>query len=350
MDIQCIDPTEDERWKQFLQTHPGASVFHTPAWLNALRATYGYQPVVVTTSAPNQPITNGIPLCRIQSWITGSRIVSLPFSDHCQPLFDCAEFGAGLARSLPKLLEHEHCDYVELRPLTSELEWLIQDGFAQSASFVHHTLDLKPSASVLFSRLHKSCFQRKIRRAEKEDLAYEEGTADALLHQFYSLLVSTRRRHGVPPQPLAWFRNLRTFFGKALKIAVASKDRKPVASIITLRYKDTLVYKYGCSDAVFHRFGAMPFLFWETIQRGKAEGATEFDLGRSDTRQTGLVAFKEHLNATAAPLNYYRFPARAARRSAFMELMWRPEISAVSTHLPTVLLKAASKLFYRHLA
>jgi len=350
MNIYCIDPSKDERWKQFLQAHPRASIFHTPEWLNALRTTYGYAPVVLTTSAANQPLTNGIPYCRIQSWITGSRLVSVPFSDHCEPLVDSSENHTRLITFLLNLREQEHCDYVEVRPLTPEIDWPSHDGFAQSATFIHHALDLTPSSSALFDRLHRSCFQRKIKRAEKEGLEYEEDTSDEILHQFYSLLILTRRRHGVPPQPLAWFRNLRNSLGQALKIRVALKDKRPIASIITLRHKDTLVYKYGCSDAAFHKFGSMPFLFWETIQRAKAEGAAEIDLGRSDTSQPGLVAFKDHMGATAVPLRYYRCPAQAAARSALSELMQRREISAVSAHLPEVLLRAASNLLYRHLA
>ena len=90
--------------------------------------------------------------------------------------------------------------------------------------------------------------QRKIKRAEREGLTYEEGQSDSLLAKFYQLLLFTRRRHGLPPQPVAWFRNLITCLGDKVKIRVASKDGCPVASMLTLRHKQVLVYKYGCSD------------------------------------------------------------------------------------------------------
>ena len=274
----------------------------------------------------------------------------MPFSDHCQPLLDAQQIGASVSEFLPKLLERERCNYVELRLINPEVSWLREAGFAQSGTFVHHTLDLRPPLSVLFDRLHKSCFQRKVRRAEREGLTYSEGLGDELLHQFYSLQILTRRRHGVPPQPLAWFRNLRDFLGDTLKIRVASRDGRPIASIITVRYKSTLVYKYGCSESAAHKFGPMPFLFWHTIQRAKAEGVTQFDLGRSDTHQAGLIAFKDHMGATATPLSYHRYPAIAAKPSGFTAFMQRPEISAVSAHLPAILLRAASNILYRHMA
>lgn len=350
MDIHCIDPIQDERWEQFLQAHPHASLFHSSAWLNALHATYGYQPLLFTTSPPSQPIKNGIPFCRIQSWITGPRLVSLPFSDHCQPLFDPQEASRTISEFLPSLLEREHCNYVELRSINSDVSRLRQTGFAQSATFIHHALDLRRPLPSLFGRLHKSCFQRKIIRAEKEGLTYSEGNNDELLQQFYSLQIVTRRRHGVPPQPMAWFHNLRDFLDDTLKIRVASKNGRAIASIVTVRYKDTLVYKYGCSEIAFHKLGPMPFLFWQTIQRAKAEGAAQFDLGRSDTSQAGLIAFKDHMGAIATPLMYHRYPAISAKRSSFSALMKHPHISAMSAHLPAILLRAASNILYRHMA
>jgi len=349
METYRIDPIQDHRWEQFLQTHPGASVFHTPAWLNALRGTYGYEPAVFSTSAPTHPIRSGLAFCRVQSWLTGSRLVSVPFADHCQPLFNANEDGCSLTAFLPRLVEQEHCDYVEVRLLTPEALRPTQNGLARSATFLHHSLDLSLPLPALFDRLHKSCFQRRIRRAEKEGLTYAEGTSESLLQQFYSLLVLTRRRHGVPPQPLAWFRNLRDCFGDAIKIGVASQDSRPIASMLTLQYKTTVVYKYGCSDAAFHRFGAMPFLFWQTIQRAKAEGATEFDLGRSDVGDWGLIAFKNHLGAAATPLTYYRYPAISAAPAVLSGFMHHRRVSAVFAHLPSVLLRAAANFIYRHI-
>src|SRR5437870_3635150 len=86
-----IDPLCDSRWATFIHRHPAASVFHTPGWLEALRRTYGYQPVVFSTSAPDQELRNGILFCEIHSFLTGRRLVSLPFADHCQPLVDDPE-------------------------------------------------------------------------------------------------------------------------------------------------------------------------------------------------------------------------------------------------------------------
>ena len=86
-----INPLTDQRWQEFVADHPRASVFHSTPWLSALARTYRYQPLAFTTSPPDNKLENGLVFCRVQSWITGDRLVSLPFSDHCAPLVE--DFG-----------------------------------------------------------------------------------------------------------------------------------------------------------------------------------------------------------------------------------------------------------------
>jgi hypothetical protein len=86
----------------------------------------------------------------------------------------------------------------------------------------------------------------------------------------------TRRRHQLPPQPKAWFRNLVDCLQDTVTIRVLSKQGRPVAGILTLSFKSTLVFKYGSSDARFNNLGGMLLLFWKAIQEEKRQGAKEF--------------------------------------------------------------------------
>src|ERR1700758_4552655 len=101
-----IDPIQDVRWADLVARHPMASVFHTVGWLKTLRRTYGYEPVGFTTSSPSGALKNGLVFCRVNSWLTGRRLVSLPFSDHCEPLCDSVQDLNFLIRYLQTALEH----------------------------------------------------------------------------------------------------------------------------------------------------------------------------------------------------------------------------------------------------
>jgi CelD/BcsL family acetyltransferase involved in cellulose biosynthesis len=339
-----IDPLQDGRWQRFVLRHPHASIFHSSDWLEALRRTYGYKPLVATTSAPGHELRNGIVYCRVNSRLTGCRLVSLPFSDHCEPLVDRPKDREGLLCWLQNCVEEEKRSYVELRPVRCDLQG--QPSFGSVKKYWFHTIDLCASPDELFRRFHKDSVQRKIRRAEREALTYEDGRTELLLGKFYQLLLLTRRRHQLPPHPLNWFRNLIDCLGDKIKIRVASKDGRPVASIITLRHNTVLVYKYGCSDAAFNHFGGMQFLFWRTIQEAREQGVSEFDLGRSDYDNPGLVTFKDRWGSNRSELTYWRSPVPVAEN-------YRPRWSMrlgrhMLAYVPDRLLIAAGKLLYKH--
>jgi len=352
-----VDPLQDERWDAFVERHSKTSIFHTQGWLRALHLTYGYEPFVVTTTPPEEELTNGFPFCRVNSWLTGRRIVSLPFSDHCQPLVENPTDLTQLVSSLEDCLEREDCSYLEV-------QFSVQDAFGeqmlrnlrtrptplqncQTETSYLHTLDLRPQLSELFVNFHKSCIQRRIRHAERAGLTYDEGRSDSLIEKFYDLLVQTRRRHKLPPQPIRWFRNLVDYLGDKLKIRVASKNGQPVASIVTLSHKGSVVYKYGCSDPRFYHLGASVWLLWKAIQEAKELGAREFDMGRSELNATGLVTFKDRWGAQRSTMIRCRFG------SHFFEaqpLQWRRRVAEFAfSWLPDRMLVASGRALYKHM-
>lgn len=341
------DPIDHPRWSELVDRHPSASIFHSAGWLNALRQTYGYRPFVVTTSA-GAALDSGLVACEVNGF-RAQRLVSLPFSDHCDPL---VRDTADLNETLAFLLEHARnsgAASVEVRPTPSSAAAFagISAPLTDGPPYCYHQLDLGATEAEIFKRFHHSSTQRAIRRAEREGLSCESGTSDALLERFYRLLRMTRRRHRLPPQPLAWFRNLVNNLGGRVCIYVASQHGRPVAGIFTLSFKTTTYYKYGGSDAAHHRLGGMPWLFWRVIQDARQRGATSLDLGRSDIDQPGLIAFKEHLGATPSTLHYFHHP-RPAATAPSNEWITRAA-RATFAYLPDAALDLAGRLIYKRL-
>jgi lipid II:glycine glycyltransferase (peptidoglycan interpeptide bridge formation enzyme) len=167
-----------------------------------------------------------------------------------------------------------------------------------------------------------------------------------MVESFYRLLGMTRRRHGYSAPPLSWFKNLVEGFGERLTIRVAAKSGMAVAAILSLTFKDTVIYKYGGSDADHHCSGAMPMLFWSLIQDAKAAGIRTLDLGRSDLDNPGLIAFKDRWGARQSQIVYRRFPLEKPRGSvAGWGLRTAKQMFA---RMPDSLSRATGKLLYRH--
>ncbi len=348
-ELYQVQPLADPRWGEFLERHPQASVFHTAAWLEALRRTYGYQPIVYTTSRPGAKLQDGLVFCRVDSWLTGRRLVSLPFSDHCACLVGESVDLRPFFLALERTVQQEKLRYVEIRPTAAFRA--ATSLFRADCNYIYHRLDLTPDLDTIFRQCHKDSTQRKIRRAEREGLKYEEGRSEALLEAFLHLHLLTRRRHQAPPQPTKWFQNLCDCFGQGLKIRVAIKNGSPVAGILTLRYKDALVYKYGCSDALHHNLGGMQLLLWRSIQEAKLQGLRVFDLGRSDPGNTGLTTFKDRWGADRSMLTYSRFYASTPSKSSYGRDATEQKLGRakrVLSLLPDGLFRLAGAVLYKH--
>ena len=346
--FQIINPIEDARWSDFVDRHPNSSVFHSRQWLEALRRTYKYRPIVFTTAEPGQELKNGAVFCVVRSWLVYPRLVSLPFSDHAEPLTEDKGQLLELLDLLKAQQKQKKWTSVELRQPTGEQgplsDW---PGFHEERNYYLHSLDLRPEISKLFEGLHKGSIRRKVQRARREGLQYEEGTSREQLREFFRLTQLTRRRHGLPPAPLAWYRNVLDCFGDKAKIRLVKKDGSAIAAIFTLLHKDTLVYKYGCSDARFHNLGGMPFLLWKAIVDGKAQGAQIFDLGRSDRENAGLVTFKDRLGAARSAISLQKYPGSASKSGSGG---WSSKMAqGVFRRLPEPLLTLAGRLLYPHI-
>lgn len=348
MRIYQIDPTSDERWPKFVERHPKASVFHTLGWLQALRQTYDYEPVVFTTSSPAGELKNGLLFCRIESWLTGHRLVSLPFSDHCEPLCDSGDDLNFLLSYLQTTMERQNLKYLEVRPVNGSFGRMCEmNGFRPAARFYLHVLDLRLDLDEVFRSLDKDSVQRRIHRAQRAGVSEKCGRSDDLLNEFYSLFVMTRGRHGLPPIPYTWFRNLIQFHGEALEIRLAYKDNIPISAILTLRCKESVYYKYGCSDAQFNRFGAIPWLLWRAISAAKWNGASKFDMGRTEEENTGLLVFKNNWVPEPLRLIYWRFPEIPSLGSVNN---WKLKVAKhLFSSMPGNLRTMAGKLIYRHI-
>ena len=341
--INKINPLEDVRWANFLEEHTQATIFHSPEWLRALQRTYGYSPRALTTCSSGERLTNALVFCRVQSCLTGRRLVSLPFSDHCAPLFQNEAELDSLLSGLKHRLDKGAGEYLEIRSAVGPSG--VAEGMSDSATFCMHRLDLRPSLKELFHNLHESCIRRKIAKAQKVGMTYEEGGSEELLVKFYQLMILTRRRQHLLPQPLSWFRNLTECLGDRVKIRLACYQGELAGAIITIRYKSTMVYKYGCSDSRFHRLGPMQLLMWKTIEEAKEASLLELDMGRSDWDNSGLLSYKDRWGCSRSTLTYARYPAPQPGDKSISFQVPKP----VFQFAPSALLSLAGGMLYRHI-
>jgi CelD/BcsL family acetyltransferase involved in cellulose biosynthesis len=284
-------------------SHHGATVFHSQGWARVLAESYGYSPEYLLAEDGGS-LRALLPLFEVRSWITGKRGVSLPFTDRCDPLLsDRIAFPDVLAggRSLG---EKRGWKYIEWRgaPDTVEL----------SATFYQHDLDLTPSEASLFDRCAPAR-RRAIRKAEKEQILVERSGKPEAMEAFYRLHQLTRRKHGIPPQPIRFFRNIyRCLIERGRgTVSLAVLNGKAVASAIFLNFGASAIYKFGASDPGFQALRPNNLLLWDGILQMKRAGARALSFGRTSMSQDGLRRFKMSFGASESMLRYLRYDFRA---------------------------------------
>ena len=84
--------------------HKEYSFFHTKEWAHLLNSSYGYKPVYFCIFN-DRKLSSLIPSMRIKSFLTGKRLVSLPFSDVSEPFIEHYDDAERVIRKHDTLLQ-----------------------------------------------------------------------------------------------------------------------------------------------------------------------------------------------------------------------------------------------------
>ena len=279
--------------------------------------------------------------------LTGRRGISVPFSDYC---------------SIFNMNEEKICDVIEyLSEYGCKRKWKYfemrsempdeknSNGLLHNKYYVH-SLNLCHNEDELFQSFSEN-IRRNIRKAWKSGLSVRVGTDWDSVLNFYTLHTLTRRHHGLPPQPINFFKSLhKRVLAKGSGMVVLVYDKGlPVAGNIYLHQGVRAWYKYGAFDRKQGAVGA-PFLaMWEAIRMLRVNGVTKLCLGRSDLESKGLVRFKDGWGASRKTIAYIRYNYALKRK---YERRYSSSFRAKSLfrRRSPGMLQLAGRLLYRHVA
>lgn len=340
--ISVLDPRASADWDAFLETRPDATVFHTSAWCRVLTDTYNYEPAYVVARDESGVITGGVPLMVVDSWLTSRRLVGLPFSDVCHPLLP-ATGAEELLIAVREQAEELKAKSVELRGLSHQR--MPDAGFSNGTVFFQHIVDLDPGME---SRVQSSA-RRAIRKAQNEGVTVRQSARADDMRRFYDLMVLTRRKHGLLPQPRRFFESIqRHFMETGLgQLLLAELNGKVIAGDLLLRWGYQLVYKFNASDSRFLAVRPNNLLLWQAMHLGRDEGCRTLDLGRCEEDNEGLRRFKLLWGSREEQLPYYHYPEDGGSASVLSSRSARTALQLFVRFSPGPVLRAAGSVLYR---
>lgn len=341
MNIQIINPIEYPNWDDLLLTNDQTTFFHTSAWASVLSEAYNYKPLYFTIVEDGQ-ISVLIPIMEINSFLTGKRGVSLPFTDECCPIAKNNEKFQHLTKFIFEYGEKAGWKNIELRGNHNALT-----NLPAYKSYYTHVLDLDESENRIFSSF-KSNVKRNIKRALKEGLQVNLSNTWESMMTFCRLNCMTRKKHGLPPQPLSFFKKIfeHIILPQNGLIVQALIQMKPIAGAVYYHFGNHAVYKYGASDRKYLNLRPNNLVMWEAIKYYINNQFQNLSFGRTEPDNHGLLHFKRGWGTREETLNYYKYDLK---QDCFVSKESKLRTSYnIFKHMPSPLLRLTGNILYRH--
>ena len=110
--------------------------------------------------------------------------------------------------------------------------------------------------------------------------------------EFYKLQCITRKIHGLPPQPLYFFKKIYEHIISQKKgfVALATHNNNVIAGAVFFQFGHKAIFKYGASNPRYLYLRPNNLVMWEAIKWHCQNGIKTFDFGRTELKHKGLAA------------------------------------------------------------
>ena len=291
------DPGECGRLDAFVRSIPGAQPFHRPQWSRAVQKGCGQAARYLVTEDESGAIIGVLPLSVIRSRLFGSALVSTGFGVSGGILVRDDVAIQALADSAWALALELDCPRVELRggPLPSG--WQRREGV-----YCNFAKALPRGDEAILGSIPRR--QRaEVRRAFGFGLDVTIGRDAKHRQTHYSLYAESVRNLGTPVFPRGLFEAMLDEYGEDADITIAAKDGRPLYSVLSFYFDDTVYLYWGGGNRDSRKWRATELAYFELMRHAAGRGCTRFDFGRSKAG-TGAYKFKKNWGFEPQPMVY----------------------------------------------
>lgn len=283
------------------------SVYHHPAWIEGVGDCFNYR-IHCLTASDDGGLAGGLALAEVPSLFGRARLVSYPFSFVAGPMSRSEEVATLLYEAAIDIAKERGLKRVEIKHQTNRAPLA---GFERSTRYLTYRINTGDGEEAVWSRLHKTSTQQRIRKGEKAGVVVVDGKTEEDWLQMAILEERVMRRHGVPAPPRRFFV---TFMRSLQEEGVADlylariPAGKTVAGFVMLKGSRNWIYANSASDPAYvATYRPTHVLLWEGLKRATATGVT-LDLGRTAPEQATLADFKRRWGAEEVQLSYDYWP------------------------------------------
>lgn len=285
-----------DRIDALIAAHVDATPFHTLAWIEAVAKGCRQRAHVLLAGDAM------LPLNEIHSPIFGRALVSSGFAVGGGIVANDPTKADALGEAAWALAQRLNCPTLELRGGMLPADWAIDTktylGFSRGLA--------ADDESELLAIPRKQ--RAEVRKALGNDLTVDIG--DRAAH--YAVYSESVRNLGTPVFPRALFDAVLDMFGNDADVLTVRKDGVPLASVVSLYWRGTVMPYWGGGTAAARTTRANDMMYFALMRHAREKGCTRFDFGRSKAG-TGPAAFKHNWGFDGVPLAYAKRAEGKAR-------------------------------------
>ncbi|MDE2437708.1 MAG: FemAB family PEP-CTERM system-associated protein [Sphingomonadales bacterium] len=302
--IDLTDPGEAPRLEGFVAEHPDGTAFHRPIWLTATARGTGNIAHALVAERGGE-LVGYLPLLEVRSPLFGRVLASSGFGVGGGVLATDRKTMQSLVAAAEELACRHSCPTIELRGgLLPERRpgWITR--FDSHCGFVR---DLALDDEAEMNTIPRK--QRaEVRKGVANDLTVTVGSGgdDRVAH--YAVYAESVRNLGTPVFPRRLFAEVLDAFGKDADILTVRHRGKPVASVLSLYHKGSVMPYWGGGTWDARRLRANDRMYFELMLHARRRGCARFDFGRSKTA-SGAYDFKRNWGFEPEPLAYASWTA-----------------------------------------
>lgn len=316
-----MNPALDPRWEAFVLKHPDGSIYHHPAWLQALEREYRQKGDYLACEDMAGQLLSILPLMQTRGApfnlggpLTASRLASLPRTPLAGPLSINSTATIAVLEEAIKRIPQNVGTQLQIKTQKDELSGLV-DGLICTPWRKAYLLQLPSEEPFRLSdSQERSKLRWALKKAAKSGVHARPAETEAELRAWYLLYLATMRRNIVPPRPYRFFAALWALLKPRgmmrLMLAeqqVAGRSRIMAGSIF-LMFGRTVSYAFNGASVGDLSLRPNDLIQWEAINEACKDGFRFFDFGEVPEGNEDLARFKKKWGAEPVRLHRYYYP------------------------------------------
>ena len=302
-----VGELDDAALAAFVAIAPAATPFHDPRWGRAVERATGHRWIALGARDALGKVVGALPLHVIRSRLFGSTLASTGFAVDGGIIADDPRVVAALAEAARALARELGLGHVTLRGGPAPEGWAVDA--ASHVGFVRPLAADRDAELAAIPRKHRA----EVRKALANELDVTTGTAPADRAMHYRCYATSVRNLGTPVFPPALFDAVLDGFGDDADILTVSHAGEPVASVLSLYWRGSVMPYWGGGTQAARGLRANEMMYFALMEHARARGCVRFDFGRSKVG-SGPAAYKKNWGFEPIALRYAYWSADGMAR------------------------------------